>query len=94
MFAGSDRGGERAAVIYSMVATCKLSGVDPHAWLARRRLRAHRRASRRPARRSVGVELARRRIADQSCGLTGVFGGGVTPPVLGGCLLDGGRIAG
>ncbi len=33
-FAGSDRGGERAAVIYSMVATCKLSGVDPHAWLA------------------------------------------------------------
>ena len=33
-FAGSDRGGERAAVIYSMVATCKLSGVDPRAWLA------------------------------------------------------------
>jgi len=34
LFAGSDRGGERAAVVYSLVATCKLCGVDPRAWLA------------------------------------------------------------
>lgn len=33
-FAGSDRGGERAAAIYTLVETCKLNGVDPQAWLA------------------------------------------------------------
>src|SRR5438270_11967111 len=30
----SDRGGERAAAIYSLIATAKLNGVDPQAWLA------------------------------------------------------------
>ena len=34
LFAGSDRGGERAAAIYSLVVTCKLNNVDPRAWLA------------------------------------------------------------
>ena len=34
MFAGSDRGGDRAAAMYSLVATAKLNGVDPRAWLA------------------------------------------------------------
>ena len=29
MFAGSEAGAERAAVIYSLVASCKLSGIDP-----------------------------------------------------------------
>jgi transposase len=29
MFAGSDEGGRRAAVIYSLVATCKRHGIDP-----------------------------------------------------------------
>lgn len=33
-FAGSDRGAERAAAIYTLIATCKLNGVDPQAWLA------------------------------------------------------------
>jgi hypothetical protein len=33
-FAGSDRGGERAAAVYSLIATAKLNGVDPQAWLA------------------------------------------------------------
>jgi transposase len=33
-FAGSDRGGERAAAIYTLVGTAKLNGVDPQAWLA------------------------------------------------------------
>ena len=33
MFAGSDAGAERAAVIYSLVATCKLCHVDPFAYL-------------------------------------------------------------
>ncbi len=33
MFAGSDKGGERAAVMYSLIGTAKLNGVDPEAWL-------------------------------------------------------------
>jgi hypothetical protein len=33
-FAGSDRGGERAAAMYSLVTTAKLNDVDPRAWLA------------------------------------------------------------
>lgn len=33
-FAGSDRGGERAAAIYTLIETCKLCQVDPRAWLA------------------------------------------------------------
>jgi transposase len=34
LFAGSDRGGERAAFMYSLIATAKLNEVDPRAWLA------------------------------------------------------------
>jgi len=34
LFCGSDRGGDRAAVIYSLIVSAKLSGVDPQAWLA------------------------------------------------------------
>jgi len=34
LFCGSDRGGERAAAIYTLIATAKLNGVDPRAWLA------------------------------------------------------------
>lgn len=30
---GSDSGGRRAAIIYSLVGTCKLNGVDPYAYL-------------------------------------------------------------
>jgi transposase len=33
-FCGSDRGGERAAAIYTLIATAKLNGIDPEAWLA------------------------------------------------------------
>ncbi len=34
LFAGSDRGGVRAASLYSLIATAKLNDVDPQAWLA------------------------------------------------------------
>jgi transposase len=34
LFAGSDRGGQRAAAIYSLIATAKMNDVDPQAWLA------------------------------------------------------------
>ena len=30
MFAGSEAGAERAAIIYSLVASCKLNGIDPY----------------------------------------------------------------
>jgi transposase len=33
LFAGSDRGGQRAAAIYSLIATAKMNDVDPQAWL-------------------------------------------------------------
>jgi transposase len=34
LFAGSDRGGQRAAAMYSLIVTAKMNGVDPQAWLA------------------------------------------------------------
>ena len=34
LFAGSDRGGERAAVMYSLIVSAKLNDIDPQAWLA------------------------------------------------------------
>jgi transposase len=34
LFAGSDRGGERAAAMYSLIVTAKMNDVDPRAWLA------------------------------------------------------------
>lgn len=34
LFAGSDTGGERAAMIYTIVETAKLNGLDPYAYLA------------------------------------------------------------
>jgi hypothetical protein len=33
LFAGSDVGGERAATIYSLIGSAKLSGLDPEAYL-------------------------------------------------------------
>jgi transposase len=34
MFCGSDRGGQRAAAMYSLIVTAKMNGIDPQAWLA------------------------------------------------------------
>jgi transposase len=34
LFAGSDEGGRRAAVFYTLITTAKLNSLDPHAWLA------------------------------------------------------------
>lgn len=34
LFAGSDRGRERAAAMYSLIVTARLNDVDPRAWLA------------------------------------------------------------
>jgi transposase len=34
LLAGSDRGGERAAVMYTLIQTARLNDIDPQAWLA------------------------------------------------------------
>jgi hypothetical protein len=34
LFAGSDRGGQRAAKMYSLIVTAKMNDIDPQAWLA------------------------------------------------------------
>ena len=34
LFAGSERGGNRAAFMYSMIGTAKLNAIDRQAWLA------------------------------------------------------------
>jgi hypothetical protein len=34
LFCGYDRGGERAAAMYSLIVTAKMNGVDPQAWHA------------------------------------------------------------
>lgn len=34
MFCGSDRGGQRAAAMYSLIVSAKMNGIDPQAWLA------------------------------------------------------------
>ena len=43
LFCGSDRGGQRAAAMYSLIVTAKMNGVDPQAWLADvlKRIAAH-----------------------------------------------------
>ena len=34
LFAGHDAGAENWAVIASLIETCKMNGVDPHAWMS------------------------------------------------------------
>ncbi len=34
LFAGSDRGGDRAAFMYTLIVTAKMNNADPQTWLA------------------------------------------------------------
>jgi len=54
LFVGSDRGGERAAIVYSLIAIAKLNDVDPQG-VARRRARPHRRPSDPTPRRAAAL---------------------------------------
>jgi hypothetical protein len=38
-FAGSKRGGDRAAFMYPLIVTAKMNDIDPQAWLAELRAR-------------------------------------------------------
>ncbi|WP_142288972.1 transposase domain-containing protein, partial [Klebsiella pneumoniae] len=33
IFFGSDHGGERGALLYGLIGTCRLNGIDPEAYL-------------------------------------------------------------
>ena len=34
LFAGSHEAAQRSAMLYSLLGTCKLHGIEPHAWLS------------------------------------------------------------
>jgi hypothetical protein len=34
LFCGSDRGGQRAAAMYSLIVSAKMNDINPQAWLA------------------------------------------------------------
>jgi hypothetical protein len=34
LFAGSDRGGQRAAIMYGLIITARMNDIDPQTWLA------------------------------------------------------------
>ena len=34
LFAGSERGGDRAAFMYTLIVSCKMNDIDPQAWMA------------------------------------------------------------
>ena len=65
LFAGSDRGGVRAAAMYTLIGTARHRQAQQcqSAGLARRRPRPHRRDAAEPARRTPPVELARQPAA-------------------------------
>ena len=98
LFCGSDRGGVRAAAMYTLIGTAKLNNVDPQAWLADVLGRIAGTPP-EPARRTPPVELARQPGARSGCIGQGPrlapHPGAHPPPklspkypaVLGGCLL-------
>ncbi|HEX7406078.1 MAG TPA: transposase domain-containing protein, partial [Candidatus Binatia bacterium] len=68
-FAGFDRGGERAADIYTLIITAKLNDVDPRAWLAD----VLARISDHPASRLDEFELSKRQHTVVNKCLTGNY---------------------
>jgi Transposase IS66 family len=56
LFAGSDRGGERTAVMYTLIQTAKLNDVDPPG-MAGRRAGPHQRSQHPKSRSAPAVEL-------------------------------------
>jgi len=59
LFAGSDQGGRRAAVLYSLIGTARLNGLDPGG-LPALRAGSHRRASRQADRGVAAMEHRRK----------------------------------
>ena len=61
LLAGSDASGRRAAILYTLMQTATLNGLDPEAYLRDvRRPRPHRRPPDQPNRRAASLELGRR----------------------------------
>jgi hypothetical protein len=61
LFAGSDRGAERAAVMAALILTARLNNIDPKAWLADVFARIAD-MPQKPAARVVAVELDASRV--------------------------------
>jgi hypothetical protein len=61
LFAGSDRGGERTAVMYTLIQTARFNDVDPQAWLAHvlARINDHNNRSSSSSCRGIGKTIDR-----------------------------------
>ena len=57
LFLGSDKGGERAAILYTLIETAKLNGLNPEAYLPHAIDQAGARPSRLQAQRTPALEL-------------------------------------
>lgn len=61
LFFGSDRGGEAAAIIYSLLGMCKLNGVEVRGMVTRRAVENQRLAI-EPGARTAALEPRNRKI--------------------------------
>jgi hypothetical protein len=72
LFCGSDRGGRRAAAMYSLIVTAKMNGIDPQAWLTDNLC---------PHRRSAGSSAGRAAALELDASVSGLSSSGVTTHV-------------
>ncbi len=84
LFAGSDRGGQRAAFMYSLIVTAKMNDVDPQAWLAEilARIAGHPASGSTSCCRGIGDHTERRRGLTMAA-ITRVFTIGRVAQMLG-----------
>ena len=101
LFAGSERGGDRAAFMYTLIVTAKMNDIDPQAWLAdvlkrlpdmpSRACTSSCRGTGKPQRQSSTPHSRRQRrmfTADPRPGKNGVAPANRTGPVKPDCLID------
>ena len=74
LFAGSDDGGRRAAIMYTLIETARFNDIDPEAWLADIIARIADHPINRN-RRSPSLEV------EASCGKSCAISGSWTPPI-------------
>jgi len=66
LFAGHDAGAENWGIIASLIETCKLNGIEPHAYLTPITLSYRQRPQTKPDRRTPALELRRNRVIGAS----------------------------
>ena len=67
LFAGSARGAERAAIMYTLIQTAKLNDVDPQAWPTRASSPVGNSRGPKRVRTSAATEVRRRRLCGTAC---------------------------